>query len=186
MTIINTETMEENPNMIYGDTNREIEDKGDMIVHYITTQANVIKALKLQIKEQNLEIKSLEQERHSWLEQSWDIAKIMNKPKWGAVCGDTLISVKELQEEIKELDHDNKRLKHENEELKEELYESEDSDVDIDGSFKADCYICKRNYIALGLLGGKCVCHDCYPAWYAGIKVIEEQNDLKDEIDGSG
>tara|TARA_R110000822_G_scaffold125490_1_gene260286 strand:+ start:316 stop:750 length:435 start_codon:yes stop_codon:yes gene_type:complete len=60
MTIINTETMEENPNMIYGDTNREIEDKGDKIIHYITTQANVIKALKLQIKELNLEVKELD------------------------------------------------------------------------------------------------------------------------------
>mgnify|MGYP003641841150 CR=1 FL=1 len=62
MTIINTETMEENPNMIYGDTNREIEDKGDMIMHYITTQANVIKALKLQIKEQKEDNKELKEE----------------------------------------------------------------------------------------------------------------------------
>ena len=36
MTIINTETMEENPNMIYGDTNREIEqEEEEQLIHSI-------------------------------------------------------------------------------------------------------------------------------------------------------
>tara|TARA_R110000803_G_scaffold167992_1_gene231225 strand:+ start:265 stop:489 length:225 start_codon:yes stop_codon:yes gene_type:complete len=48
-------------------------------------------------------------------------------------------------------------------------------DVDIDGSFKANCYICNRDYIAFGLLGGKCVCNDCYIPWYAGIKLAKEE-----------
>ena len=73
MTIINTETMEENPNMIYGDTNREIEDKGEMIMHYITTQANVIKALKLQIKELNLEVKELDHDNKRLKHENEDL-----------------------------------------------------------------------------------------------------------------
>ena len=168
MTIINTETMEENPNMIYGDTNREIEDKGDMIMHYITTQANVIKALKLQIKE--------EKEITNEIKKHWNLCSV----------GDIILVIKKiekdnkkLQEEIKVLDHENKRLKHENEELKEDLYESED-DVDMDGSFKADCYICKNDYIAFGLVGGKSVCNNCYKPWYAGIELAKE------ECNGSG
>ena len=35
-----------------------------------------------------------------WLEQSRDIAKLMKREKWGSACGDTLISVQELLEEI--------------------------------------------------------------------------------------
>ena len=49
--------------------------------------------------------------------------------------------------------------------------------------FKANCYICKKNYTAQGLLGGKCVCNKCYTPWYAGIEIhLEENKKLKEEI----
>tara|TARA_R110002167_G_scaffold287595_2_gene492443 strand:+ start:39 stop:785 length:747 start_codon:yes stop_codon:yes gene_type:complete len=48
--------------------------------------------------------------------------------------------------------------------------------------FKANCYICKKNYIAQGLLGGMCVCNKCYTPWYAGIEIhLEENKKLKED-----
>ena len=48
--------------------------------------------------------------------------------------------------------------------------------------FKANCYICKKNYTAQGLLGGKCVCNKCYTPWYAGIEIhLEENKKLKED-----
>ena len=45
----------------------------------------------------------LKNQDDGWLEQSRDIAKLMKREKWGSACGDTLISVQELLEEITKL-----------------------------------------------------------------------------------
>ena len=51
------------------------------------------------LEETNL---SLQSERHDWLQQSLDIAHLLRESEWGAVCGDTLISVKALKKEMKQ------------------------------------------------------------------------------------
>ena len=53
-----------------------------------------------ELKEQNEQLKNQDD---GWLEQSRDIAKLMKREKWGSACGDTLISVQELLEEITKL-----------------------------------------------------------------------------------
>ena len=52
------------------------------------------------LEESNL---SLQSYNHDWLHQSLDIANLLRESEWGAVCGDTLISVKALKKEMKQI-----------------------------------------------------------------------------------
>lgn len=44
-----------------------------------------------------------------------------------------------------------------------------------DGQFNTKCYICNKEFIAEGLLGGKSVCNKCYPIWIKGVMEEREQ-----------
>ena len=70
-----------------------------MIQEYSTLDGETF----LEIDELKEENESLKNQDDGWLEQSRDIAKLMKREKWGSACGDTLISVQELLEEITKL-----------------------------------------------------------------------------------
>tara|TARA_R110000744_G_scaffold379675_1_gene498315 strand:- start:172 stop:1050 length:879 start_codon:yes stop_codon:yes gene_type:complete len=70
-----------------------------MIQEYSTLDGETFLEID-ELKEQNEQLKNQDD---GWLEQSRDIAKLMKREKWGSACGDTLISVQELLEEITKL-----------------------------------------------------------------------------------
>ena len=59
---------------------------------------------KKEIEMLKKENEDLKYDNNRWLEQSREIAQLMNKEKWGSVIGDSLISVDELIEENKKFD----------------------------------------------------------------------------------
>ena len=82
----------------------------------VQEQAKEIARLKRESKDLKEQVGNT-WDRDHWAKQSEDIAELLGQGEWGSACGDTLISVKELKDNIDHLKEEVERMRMLNQKL---------------------------------------------------------------------